>query len=41
MKTGQNLYEITTKILLRIKPFLEEFAPDLVLVHGDIHNFCN
>ena len=23
------------KILLRIKPFLEEFAPDLVLVHGD------
>ncbi len=35
MKTGQNLYEITAKILLRIKPFLEDFAPDLVLVHGD------
>ena len=35
MKHGQDLYDITSNILLKIKPVLEEFAPDLVLVHGD------
>ena len=35
MKPGQNLYNITANILLRIKPVLEDFEPDLVLVHGD------
>ena len=35
MKPGQNLYDVTTNILLGLKPILEEFKPDLVLVHGD------
>lgn len=35
MKPGQNLSEVTSKILLNIKPVLEEFQPDVVLVHGD------
>jgi UDP-N-acetylglucosamine 2-epimerase (non-hydrolysing) len=35
MKSGQNLYDVTTKILLGLKPVLEEFNPDIVLVHGD------
>ena len=35
MKPGQDLYDITSNILLKIKPVLEKFAPDLVLVHGD------
>jgi len=35
MEHGQDLYDVTSKILLRIKPVFEEFEPDLVLVHGD------
>ncbi|OKH87471.1 non-hydrolyzing UDP-N-acetylglucosamine 2-epimerase [Thalassospira sp. TSL5-1] len=35
MKPGQSLNDITTAILLGIKPVLETFKPDLVLVHGD------
>lgn len=35
MKAGQSLNDITTEILLKLKPVLEEFKPDLVLVHGD------
>ncbi|MDP2564042.1 non-hydrolyzing UDP-N-acetylglucosamine 2-epimerase [Pseudoalteromonas marina] len=35
MRPGQNLYDVTTNILLGLKPILEEFNPDLVLVHGD------
>lgn len=35
MHPGQNLYDVTANILLKIKPVLEEFDPDLVLVHGD------
>jgi UDP-N-acetylglucosamine 2-epimerase (non-hydrolysing) len=35
MKPDQNLYDITSNILLKIKPVLEEFEPDVVLVHGD------
>jgi UDP-N-acetylglucosamine 2-epimerase (non-hydrolysing) len=35
MQPGQNLYDVTSNILLKIKPVLEEFDPDLVLVHGD------
>jgi UDP-N-acetylglucosamine 2-epimerase (non-hydrolysing) len=35
MKPGQNLYDVTANILLKIKSVLEEFKPDLVLVHGD------
>ncbi len=35
MKDGQTLFDITSGILDRIKPVLEEVAPDVVLVHGD------
>jgi len=35
MKAGQDLYDVTTSILLSIKPVLREFKPDIVLVHGD------
>lgn len=35
MKDKQTLFDITTNILNRIKPVLEEVKPDVVLVHGD------
>lgn len=35
MKDKQTLFDVTTNILEKIKPVLEEAAPDLVLVHGD------
>jgi len=35
MRSGQDLYDITSNILLEIKPVLESFKPDVVLVHGD------
>jgi UDP-N-acetylglucosamine 2-epimerase (non-hydrolysing) len=35
MKPGQSLYDITSQILLGMKPVLEDFKPDMVLVHGD------
>jgi UDP-N-acetylglucosamine 2-epimerase (non-hydrolysing) len=35
MKPGQSLNDITTAILTGVKPVLEEFKPDVVLVHGD------
>ena len=35
MKPGQTLNDVTTAILVDLKPILEEFRPDVVLVHGD------
>ena len=35
MKPGQGLTEITCRILEGLKPILESFTPDIVLVHGD------
>jgi UDP-N-acetylglucosamine 2-epimerase (non-hydrolysing) len=35
MKDRQNLFDITTGVLLGMKKVLEEAKPDLVLVHGD------
>ena len=35
MKPGQGLTEITAAVLTGLKPVLEEFEPDLLLVHGD------
>ena len=35
MKPDQNLSEITSTIIQKIKPILEEANPDLILVHGD------
>ncbi len=35
MKPGQTLNDVTTSILDGLKPILEDFKPDVVLVHGD------
>lgn len=35
MSPGQGLTEITCRILQGLKPILESFKPDVVLVHGD------
>lgn len=35
MKAGQTLNDVTAQILLNLKPVLEEYKPDVVLVHGD------
>jgi UDP-N-acetylglucosamine 2-epimerase (non-hydrolysing) len=35
MKAGQTLFDVTTAVLNRLKPILEDERPDVVLVHGD------
>ena len=35
MKTGQDLYDVTSNILLKMRDILKEEKPDMVLVHGD------
>ncbi|MDN5290600.1 MAG: hypothetical protein PWQ06_839 [Anaerophaga sp.] len=35
MKPNQNLFSLTGDIINGLKPVLEEFKPDVVLVHGD------
>ncbi len=35
MKSGQDLYDITSKVLLGLRDVFAEFKPDIVLVHGD------
>lgn len=35
MAQGQDLYDITSKVLLGLKPILHQEKPDCVLVHGD------
>ncbi|CCO48250.1 UDP-N-acetyl glucosamine-2-epimerase [Vibrio nigripulchritudo SOn1] len=35
MRAGQSLNDVTARILLELKPVLQEFKPDVVLVHGD------
>lgn len=35
MKPGQDLYDITSGVLLGLRNVLKEFQPDIVLVHGD------
>lgn len=35
MKTGQTLNDVSARILLGLKSVLQEFKPDVVLVHGD------
>ena len=35
MKAGQTLNDVTTSVLVGLKPVLEGFKPDVVLVHGD------
>jgi UDP-N-acetylglucosamine 2-epimerase (non-hydrolysing) len=35
MKPNQNLYTLTSDIILGLKPILDEYQPDYVYVHGD------
>lgn len=35
MQHGQDLYDVTSRVLLGMRGVLQEVAPDLVLVHGD------
>jgi len=35
MKPGQDLYDITSNILLGMKEVLTEYKPDIIFVHGD------
>ncbi|WP_179009470.1 non-hydrolyzing UDP-N-acetylglucosamine 2-epimerase [Winogradskyella forsetii] len=35
MKPNQNLYSLTSEIIVGLKPILEGFKPDYVYVHGD------
>ncbi|OOE88709.1 non-hydrolyzing UDP-N-acetylglucosamine 2-epimerase [Salinivibrio sp. AR640] len=35
MRAGQTLNDVTARIIQELKPVLQEFKPDVVLVHGD------
>ena len=35
MKPGQDLFDVTSNVLLGLKNVLSDFQPDIVLVHGD------
>jgi len=35
MKSGQDLYDITVKVLMGMREVLQDYLPDIVLVHGD------
>ena len=35
MKPSQDLFDVTTNVLLGLKDVLKDFSPDIVLVHGD------
>ncbi|BEG97906.1 non-hydrolyzing UDP-N-acetylglucosamine 2-epimerase [Bacteroides sedimenti] len=35
MKQGQDLFDVTTRVLLGMRDVLREVSPDVVLVHGD------
>lgn len=35
MKAGQDLYDVTSRVLLGMRDVLKESKPDIVLVHGD------
>jgi UDP-N-acetylglucosamine 2-epimerase (non-hydrolysing) len=35
MNTNQDLYDITSKVLLKIREIIKIISPDLILVHGD------
>lgn len=35
MKPNQDLYEITSRVLVKMRNVLDDYQPDIVLVHGD------
>lgn len=40
MKPGQDLFDISARVLLEIRPVLKDFKPHVVLVHGDTTTSC-
>jgi len=40
MKAGQDLHDITSRVILGMRDVLEKFNPDVVLVHGDTTTSC-
>ena len=39
MKAGQDLYDITSRVLTGMRDVLDEVKPNIVLVHGDTTTF--
>lgn len=35
MRSGQDLYDVTSRVLIGMRKVLKETLPDIVLVHGD------
>ena len=35
MRAGQDLYDLSSRILLKMRDVLDEFKPDIVFIHGD------
>src|SRR3990167_2353400 len=35
MRTGQDLFDVTSSVLLGMRGVLREYKPDIILVHGD------
>ena len=35
MQAGQDLYDLTSRILLKMRDVLDDFKPDIVFIHGD------
>jgi UDP-N-acetylglucosamine 2-epimerase (non-hydrolysing) len=35
MKQGQDLYDVTSGVLMGMRKILEETYPDMILLHGD------
>ena len=35
MTEGQDLFSLTSLLLMKLRPVLDDFSPDCILVHGD------
>ena len=35
MKGGQDLFDVTSRVLMKMRSVLQDYSPDVVLVHGD------
>lgn len=40
MKPGQDLFDVTTKVLAGMKKVLNDYSPDIIFVHGDTTTTC-
>ncbi len=39
-EAGQDLYDVTSRVLTGMRDVLKEARPDVVLVHGDTTTYC-